>query len=772
MLAQQSITETFTDTYTFEDSGISVGPNGSYEFDKAGLFTKILEVPKYLGTLESYEVTINYTISRQIQVSTSLGDSGSVFNATLQLRAETSKGYGSIDAEETLSWPWNCPCDPVESESGTLAAGSFSVSGPASKSGGAIPVKASVDLNTGQGSVDSLSWKIVLSATVKYTYVPMNTTDIIGNLLNDIDGTNRLPRDVADECVDDAQRLREFGAATSATNLEARCAEYFCRGLSGGYQGIFGSVTPGNIINDLGNRLPFSLSIYNSLKEFKESLGLNLAGDDELPNSPPGGEECFAAGHKFAEQHPTIDQVIDNVGPDTTAPPVPCVEGNNCEPTQPDLSFIINDDDLNTDTSVFLLAGAKSNTAYLFDPPMTNAYGYATPHNRMTRLTIPNELADILSNIVVVVAGQSYPIAVGETLDLTEIQPQGVPSFTILTDVAEGSEDLHMLVVLEFLHDGESILMTFSSEAPQEQAINSSYNDAWYNADTDGQGFLIIVFEDIKSVFLSWFTFDTVASNDQATLGGSGQRWVTAFGSYEGDTAVLDIISTSQGQFDTGTEVQRDVIGTLTLSFDDCQAGTVEYDIPGLDLQGEIDIQRVVTDLVAQCQQKTGSSVTKSDLSSARADSPQEPLDHGGFHINWGLNDAWYNPATDGQGFFIISWPDIKYMFLAWFTYETEIPASNSALLGDSGQRWLTAQGPYDQDTATLDITVTTKGRFNSGEPISNASGGTATVVFEDCENGSVSYDMGAIGKQGSVPIQRIVLDNVTTCEELVDISK
>ena len=75
--------------------------------------------------------------------------------------------------------------------------------------------------------------------------------------------------------------------------------------------------------------------------------------------------------------------------------------------------------------------------------------------------------------------------------------------------------------------------------------------------------------------------------------------------------------------------------------------------------------------------------------------SPQQVKlqDHDGFHINRGVNDAWYQPATDGQGFLIITWPDIKKMFLAWFTYETEIPAENTANLGDSGQRWITALG-------------------------------------------------------------------------------
>ena len=36
-----------------------------------------------------------------------------------------------------------------------------------------------------------------------------------------------------------------------------------------------------------------------------------------------------------------------------------------------------------------------------------------------------------------------------------------------------------------------------------------------------------------------------------------------------------------------------------------------------------------------------------------------------GFLINAGLNDAWYNPATDGQGFFITVFPDIGYVLLA-----------------------------------------------------------------------------------------------------------
>ncbi|MEE4216118.1 MAG: hypothetical protein V2I48_00750, partial [Xanthomonadales bacterium] len=52
-------------------------------------------------------------------------------------------------------------------------------------------------------------------------------------------------------------------------------------------------------------------------------------------------------------------------------------------------------------------------------------------------------------------------------------------------------------------------------------------------------------------------------------------------------------------------------------------------------------------------------------------------LDVGGTVINQGMNDAWFSPATGGQGFFIIAWPELKMIFLSWFTYDTERPPSN-----------------------------------------------------------------------------------------------
>ena len=141
------------------------------------------------------------------------------------------------------------------------------------------------------------------------------------------------------------------------------------------------------------------------------------------------------------------------------------------------------------------------------------------------------------------------------------------------------------------------------------------------------------------------------------------------------------------------------------------------------------------------------------------------------FHINAGLSDAWYNPATNGQGMLMAVFPVIKQVFLAWFTYDTERPSGEvTAKLGEPSHRWLTAQGSYAGDTAHLTIYMTEGGVFDAAEPgvtTNQAGDGVMTIEFADCENGIVNYEITSLGISGEIPIQRIVLDNVPLCESL-----
>jgi hypothetical protein len=91
-----------------------------------------------------------------------------------------------------------------------------------------------------------------------------------------------------------------------------------------------------------------------------------------------------------------------------------------------------------------------------------------------------------------------------------------------------------------------------------------------------------------------------------ANLGDAGHRWLTAAGTYADNQAVMNIDLTSNGIFDTPTDVQHTdppgSDGTLILTFDSCNSGTVEYDIPSISMKGIVPIQRVAGDNIALCQ--------------------------------------------------------------------------------------------------------------------------------------------------------------------------
>lgn len=138
------------------------------------------------------------------------------------------------------------------------------------------------------------------------------------------------------------------------------------------------------------------------------------------------------------------------------------------------------------------------------------------------------------------------------------------------------------------------------------------------------------------------------------------------------------------------------------------------------------------------------------------------------FRIQAGLNDAWFNPETDGQGFFITVFPDLGLVLLAWFTYDTELPPANVPVnLGDAGHRWLTAVGSIDGNQAEMVIEIASGGIFDTASEVLREQDGTITLTFADCNSGTVEYNIPSINQSGTVPIQRIANDNIALCEML-----
>ena len=73
-----------------------------------------------------------------------------------------------------------------------------------------------------------------------------------------------------------------------------------------------------------------------------------------------------------------------------------------------------------------------------------------------------------------------------------------------------------------------------------------------------------------------------------------------------GKQSVMNIELTSGGIFDAASVITRTdppgSDGTLILTFDSCSSGTIEYDIPSINQQGVVPIQRVADDNIVLCE--------------------------------------------------------------------------------------------------------------------------------------------------------------------------
>ena len=142
------------------------------------------------------------------------------------------------------------------------------------------------------------------------------------------------------------------------------------------------------------------------------------------------------------------------------------------------------------------------------------------------------------------------------------------------------------------------------------------------------------------------------------------------------------------------------------------------------------------------------------------------------FALNAGLNDAWYDPDTDGQGFFITVFPDLNRVSLAWFTYDTELPPIDAtANLRDPGHRWMTAIGLIDGNQSIMNIDITSNGIFDTTTEIEHTdppgSDGSIILTFDSCNSATIEYDITSINRQGIIPIKRVADDNIVNCEAL-----
>lgn len=121
------------------------------------------------------------------------------------------------------------------------------------------------------------------------------------------------------------------------------------------------------------------------------------------------------------------------------------------------------------------------------------------------------------------------------------------------------------------------------------------------------------------------------------------------------------------------------------------------------------------------------------------------------FAINEGLNGSWFNPGTPGQGVFLDVVAENDVIALGWFSFGVGGPSGRP---GDE-HAWLTAQGVFSGDGATLDTFLTTGGVFDDPANVTTRRVGQVELGFTDCDHGFMRYTFDD-GQSGEFPLARI----------------
>lgn len=120
------------------------------------------------------------------------------------------------------------------------------------------------------------------------------------------------------------------------------------------------------------------------------------------------------------------------------------------------------------------------------------------------------------------------------------------------------------------------------------------------------------------------------------------------------------------------------------------------------------------------------------------------------FAIGEGLDGAWYDPGTSGQGFFVDVLADRGQLALGWYTFAAGAPAGS----GD-GHRWYTGVGDYAGALAEPTLFLSRDGAFGTAQPVRTDPVGAAELEFHDCDHATLRYHFDGSG-QGEIALQRI----------------
>ncbi|MBK8068420.1 MAG: intradiol ring-cleavage dioxygenase [Rhodanobacteraceae bacterium] len=123
------------------------------------------------------------------------------------------------------------------------------------------------------------------------------------------------------------------------------------------------------------------------------------------------------------------------------------------------------------------------------------------------------------------------------------------------------------------------------ADAGSSGDIDFAYSGSWYDPDSAGQGLILEYNPSASAAFMAWYTY---ADTDTPTADPSQQRWYTAQAvAAAGERSLaFTIYQTTGGRFATAGSVSTLPIGTAELSFQSCNAATLNWQFGNGELAG------------------------------------------------------------------------------------------------------------------------------------------------------------------------------------------
>lgn len=237
--------------------------------------------------------------------------------------------------------------------------------------------------------------------------------------------------------------------------------------------------------------------------------------------------------------------------------------------------------------------------------------------------------------------------------------------------------------------------------------IGSGYSGMWYDPARSGEGLQLEIL-DANRATVYWFTYDN----------NGAQRWFGGIGQITHDAAGDSIqfpqmYVTQGGKFGPGfnpDDVKFQTVGSVSLTFGDCNNGTFKYTAFGQSQT--LPVQRLTQTMGAGCQSINGV--------------PGEPV-----QTYAGQSGNWYDTSYNGEGF-DLQWMSNGQAIVSWYTYDTQ-----------GNQAWVMGVGSQQNGAIVFDNLFTTSGpKFGTAfdtTQYQEKAWGTLTLTL-NCHGGTAHY--------------------------------